>query len=59
MVVELAGQFPASGRTLEQRSIVRVIPLGNYPYSIFYTVSGDELIDSSHPAQLPRTNRTR
>jgi plasmid stabilization system protein ParE len=43
-IVELAGQFPASGRTLEQRSIVRVIPLGNYPYLVFYTVSGEELI---------------
>jgi hypothetical protein len=36
--------FPASGRTLEERSDVRVIPLGSYPYRLFYTVSGGEMI---------------
>ena len=44
IIVELVAQFPASGRILEERTVVRVIPLGNYPYRIFYTTSGDELI---------------
>ena len=43
-IVELIALFPASGRMLEERTAVRVIPLGNYPYRIFYTTSGDELI---------------
>ncbi len=43
-IVELVARFPASGRTLEERTSVRVIPLGNYPYRLFYTVSGGELI---------------
>jgi plasmid stabilization system protein ParE len=29
---------------LEQRPAVRVIPLGRYPYLIFYTIAEDELI---------------
>jgi toxin ParE1/3/4 len=43
-IVELIAHFPASGRTLEERPDVRVIPLGSYPYRFFYTVSGGELI---------------
>jgi plasmid stabilization system protein ParE len=43
-VVDLVARFPASGPILEQRPDVRVIPLGNYPYRIFYTASGGELI---------------
>ena len=43
-IVELVALFPASGRMLEERTAVRVIPLGNLPYRIFYTTSGDEMI---------------
>ena len=43
-IVELIALFPASGRLLEERTAVRVIPLGNFPYRIFYTTSGDEMI---------------
>ena len=43
-VVDLLGDFPGSGRVLEQRPRIRVIPLGRYPYLIFYTVEADELI---------------
>jgi plasmid stabilization system protein ParE len=43
-IVELITRFPASGRVLEERTAVRVIPLGNYPYRIFYTTAGDEMI---------------
>ena len=44
IIVELAALFPASGRVLEGRATVRVIPLGQYPYRIFYTVSGSEIL---------------
>jgi len=44
IIIELVGQYPASGRVLEERPGVRAIPLGNYAYRIFYTVSGNELI---------------
>jgi toxin ParE1/3/4 len=40
--VALLAQF--AGRVLEQRPAVRVIPLGRYPYLIFYSASEDELI---------------
>jgi plasmid stabilization system protein ParE len=43
-IVELIAQFPSSGRMLEERPGIRVIPLGNYPYKIFYAVAGGELI---------------
>jgi toxin ParE1/3/4 len=43
-IVELIALFPASGRLLEERTAVRVIPLGNLPYRIFYITSGDEMI---------------
>jgi plasmid stabilization system protein ParE len=42
--VEQLALFPASGRMLEERTAVRVIPLGNFPYRIFYTTSRDEMI---------------
>jgi toxin ParE1/3/4 len=42
--VALLAEFPGAGRALEQRPAVRLVPLGRYPYLIFYTVSGDELI---------------
>lgn len=43
-VVDLVARFPASGPILEERADVRVMPLGNYPYRIFYTAFADELI---------------
>jgi plasmid stabilization system protein ParE len=54
-IVELIALFPASGRLLEERTAVRVIPLGNFPYRIFYTTSGDEVIilHIRHGAQAP------
>ena len=42
--VNLLADFPGSGRVLEQRPSIRVMPLGRYPYLIFYTTDGDELI---------------
>jgi addiction module RelE/StbE family toxin len=42
--VALLAEFPGAGRAVEQRPAVRVMPLGRYPYLIFYTISDDELI---------------
>jgi toxin ParE1/3/4 len=54
-VVELIAQFPASGRSVYARPGVSVIPLGRYPYRIFYTTSDDELIvlHIRHTARKP------
>lgn len=42
--VELIAAFPGSGRALEQRPAVRVLPVGRYPYLVFYTVREDEVV---------------
>jgi toxin ParE1/3/4 len=54
-VIELIAQFPASGRTVHARPTVSVIPLGKYPYRIFYATSDDELIvlHIRHTARKP------
>ena len=44
IVVELIADFPASGRAVASRPTVRSIPLGVYPYWVFYTNLDDELI---------------
>jgi plasmid stabilization system protein ParE len=53
--IALLAEFPGVGRPLEQRSQVRVMPLGRYPYLIFYTISGDELsiLHVRHGARKP------
>ncbi|MGV1014953.1 MAG: type II toxin-antitoxin system RelE/ParE family toxin [Methyloceanibacter sp.] len=43
-IVELIARFPLTGRMIEERIAVRVMPLGNYPYRIFYMTADDELI---------------
>lgn len=54
-VVSLLREFPASGRVLERRPTVRVIPLVRYPYLIFYTVTEDEIavLHVRHGARRP------
>ncbi len=42
--VSLLAEFPGAGCALEQRHQVRVMPLGRYPYLIFYSVSAEELV---------------
>lgn len=42
--VRLLRAFPGSGRALEQRPAVRVIPLARYPYVVFYTVTDDSVV---------------
>jgi plasmid stabilization system protein ParE len=36
--VDLIAAFPGSGRALEQRRGVRVMPVGRYPYLVFYAI---------------------
>jgi plasmid stabilization system protein ParE len=44
VVVDLVASFPESGRVVASRPTVRVMPLGAYPYLLFYTVLDDELV---------------
>ena len=56
IVIELVAQFPASGRMVYARPAVSVIPLGTYPYRIFYTVFGDNeliILHIRHTARKP------
>ena len=41
---DLLSRFPALGRELEQRPGVRVWPVARYPYLIFYSAAGDEVL---------------
>jgi len=43
-MVQLVADFPASGRIVASRPTVRVVPLGTYPYLVFYMPLHDELI---------------
>jgi plasmid stabilization system protein ParE len=54
-VVDLIARFPASGRRLEQRPSVSVMPLGNYPYRIFYMTSGEQvtILHIRHSSRKP------
>ena len=53
----LAERNPNAAAAVEQRirTAVRVIPLGNFPYRIFYTTSRDEMIilHIRHSARAP------
>jgi plasmid stabilization system protein ParE len=53
--VDLLGEFSGSGRALMQRSRVRVMPVAHYPYLVFYTINGDELLvlHIRHGARAP------
>jgi toxin ParE1/3/4 len=43
-LVDLIAYFPAIGRTLADRPSVRVMPVGSYPFLVFYQALDDELI---------------
>ncbi len=43
-VVDRLAEFPRMGRELAQRSGVRIMPLGRYPYLIFYAALENELV---------------
>ena len=42
--IDLITAFPGAGRRLDQRPAVRVMPLGRYPYLVFYTLREDEIV---------------
>jgi toxin ParE1/3/4 len=53
--IELLSEFSGSGRKLTQRLNVRVMPLARYPYLVFYTARGDEMLilHIRHGARAP------
>ena len=55
-VVARIGRWPRSARQSAGRPGVRVIPLGPYPYKIFYRVEQDsvEILHIRHAAREPR-----
>ncbi len=42
--IKLISEFPGAGRGLDQRPAVRVLPIGRYPYLIFYTLRDTEIV---------------
>jgi toxin ParE1/3/4 len=52
-VVAHIARWPASARRTSGRSGVRVVPLGRYPYKIFYRVANDtvEILHIHHAAR--------
>jgi plasmid stabilization system protein ParE len=55
LVVAHIARWPESMRASAHRPGVRVVPLGRYPYKIFYRVSGDavEILHIHHAARAP------
>ena len=55
LVVAHIARWPESMRASAHRPGVRVVPLGRYPYKIFYRVSGDavEILHINHAAREP------
>lgn len=55
LVVAHIARWPESARRSAKRSGVRVIPLGRYPYRIFYRISDDviEILHIHHAARRP------
>ncbi len=53
--VRLIEEYPKCGRSVEQRPKVLVIPLGRYPYLIFYTIEGESavILHVRHAARKP------
>lgn len=52
-VVNRIGRWPESGPCLAEREGVRVVPVGRYPYRIFYRVTTDavEILHIHHVAR--------
>jgi toxin ParE1/3/4 len=51
-VIELIGQFPHGGRSIGEDE-VRVVPVGHYPYAVYWAVTGHEavILHIRHTAQ--------
>jgi plasmid stabilization system protein ParE len=60
-VVAHIARWPESSRRSAERPGVRVVPLGRYPYKIFYQVSGDavEILHIHHAARQPWDDQNR
>ncbi len=54
-VVAWIGHWPESARRSARRPGVRVVPLGRYPYRIFYRIEGDavQILHIHHAARRP------
>jgi toxin ParE1/3/4 len=52
--VELVGQFPQSGRLAGEQG-TRVLPVGGYPYLIYWSVEGHEarIVHIRHTSRRP------
>jgi toxin ParE1/3/4 len=59
-VVAHIARWPESSRRTAKRPGVRAIPLGRYPYRIFYRVTGDavEILHIHHSARQPWDERS-
>jgi toxin ParE1/3/4 len=58
-VVARIGRWPGSARRSAERPAVRVVPIGRYPYKIFYRVTSDAVEILSHPPRgAPTMGRT-
>ena len=55
MIVAHIARWPESARRAAGQAGVRVIPLGRYPYKIFYRFTGDavEILHIHHAAREP------
>jgi plasmid stabilization system protein ParE len=42
VTIQLIGQYPNSGRLAGEQT-VRVLPVGRYPYLVYWTVESDEV----------------
>jgi plasmid stabilization system protein ParE len=58
-VVAHIARWPASARQATNRPGVRVVPLGRYPYKIFYRATADtvEILHIHHTARQPWDER--
>ena len=54
-VIEHIGRWPESARRSTKRPGVRVMPIGRYPYKVFYRVTEDgvEILHIHHAARRP------
>jgi plasmid stabilization system protein ParE len=59
-VIEHIGRWPESARRSAKRPGVRVIPVGRYPYRVFYRVTDDavEILHVHHSARRPWDEQT-
>jgi toxin ParE1/3/4 len=53
--IALIAEYPGCGRVVVQRPDVCVLPIGRYPYLIFYTIADDDavILHIRHAAREP------